>query len=191
LTSFSRKHPACRRACRSLDLHDLPAFGCQPPKGGAVHPRPRRVVPARTTKDHHRAPQSTTHPHTRIPAHPHTRVPALRRQVLGVDRLISTHREGSELCDAVVAFRAQSLPCRQRGNQRVRLVLWKRQILPFEAACPNNSAEKGSFLVAILQVNRKSFKDSSSMCDWFCGKGRFYTLNSHVRMALRTKVVFW
>ena len=142
----SRKHPACRRACRSLDLPDLPAFGCQPPKGGAVHPRPRRVVPARTTKDHHRAPQSTTHPHTRIPAHPHTRVPALRRQVLGVDRLISTHREGSELCDAVVAFRAQSLPCRQRGNQ---------------------------------------------LCDWFCGKGRFYPLKQHVRMALRKKVDFW
>ena len=26
----SRKHPACRRACRSLDLSDLSAFGCQP-----------------------------------------------------------------------------------------------------------------------------------------------------------------
>ena len=27
----SRKHPACWRASRSLDLPNLPAFGCQPP----------------------------------------------------------------------------------------------------------------------------------------------------------------
>ena len=35
LRARSRKHPACRRACRSLDLPILPAFGCQPP---IVHP---------------------------------------------------------------------------------------------------------------------------------------------------------
>ena len=67
---------------------------------------------------------------------------ARRRQVRGVDVYFPKHREGSQLCDAVVAFR----PCRQRG---------------FEWLC-----EKNIFLVAKIEkewtITQRQRRDASS-----------------------------
>ena len=74
-------HPACRRACRSLDLPILPAFGCQPPIVHPfvpfvpqTHPAPLRPPaprsqpsPARTSPPTHPVQRPQTPVHARHP----------------------------------------------------------------------------------------------------------------------------